>query len=708
MNLGNGVIQMAFVSRSVDLTVNHGQCRIAADVGGTFTDIAIFDEATGAIKLGKCLTTPTHLIDGISDGVQKAGSDFEQANLFLHGTTTAINTLLERTGARTALVTTQGFRDIYEIGRINRPEAYHLFFKKHRPLIDRALRFEVSERLYASGEVLRPLRLEELEAIAQQVEQQQVEALAIMFMHSYRNADHELAAKRFFQQRLPHLYITASHELSQEYREYERTSTVAANAYIGPRVSSYLKEIVQHLEDKKFNGGFLIVQSTGGLYDVDTAQKECIRMLESGPAAGVIGTRELCRELGMKDAIAFDMGGTTAKSGVILGGHVLMTSNSMIGGYAEGLPVQMPMIDIQEVGTGGGSIARLAAGKALRVGPQSAGSVPGPVCYGLGGTEPTVTDANLILGRLSEQRFLGGDMRLDAAAARSALHQHLAQPLGISTEEAAEGLIRIAAVTMSHVVQRVTTERGLDARDFPMVAFGGAGPLHAVLVARELQMPKVIIPNAPGHFSAYGMLVADLRRDHVLTRFTPLDLLDFDEINAIFTAIEDESAQDIRQAAVKVGQLGIQRGLDMRYVGQEHAVSVDIPKEYFERGDGQGIKRLFDEMHQLRYGYCSENERAEVVSIRTSVAGEMPRPVLTALERGSAEPAVAPTSRRVYFSPEQGWLETPVHQRGDLRWGNQIQGPALIEEYASTTVIFPGDLLSVDRLGNLIIEINND
>jgi N-methylhydantoinase A len=677
-------------------------------VGGTFTDIAIFDETTGSIRLGKCLTTPSHLIDGIHDGVQKAGSGFDQAHLFLHGTTTAINTLLERTGARTALVTTRGFRDIYEIGRINRPEAYNLFFKKHKPLIDRAFRFEVSERLYASGEVLRALDESELEAIAQQVEQDQIQALAIMFLHSYRNPDHEIQAKRFFQRRCPGLYITASHELSQEYREYERTSTVAANAYIGPRVSSYLQEIVEHLKHKRFDGGFLIVQSTGGLYDVETAQRECIRMLESGPAAGVIGTRELCKDLGLRNAIAFDMGGTTAKSGVILDGQVLMTTNSMIGGYAEGLPVQMPMIDIQEVGTGGGSIARLAAGNALRVGPQSAGSVPGPVCYGLGGTEPTVTDANLILGRLSEDRFLGGDMRLHAQAARQALEQHVAIPLGISAEEAAEGLIRIAAVTMSHVVQRVTTERGLDARDFPMVAFGGAGPLHAVLVAHELQMPKVIIPNAPGHFSAFGMLVADLRRDHVRTLFTPLDQMNFDEVNALFTCMEKEGGQDISRAAMNVGQLTIQRGLDMRYVGQEHAVSVDIPTECFERNDLQGIKRLFDDMHQLRYGYCSHNERAEVVSIRTSVAGEMPRPTLAALEQGVPKPSVPPSLRPVYFSPAQGWQPTQVYQRKDLLWGNEIQGPALVEEYASTTVIFPGDRLSVDRLGNLIIEVNHD
>ncbi len=684
------------------------ESRIAADVGGTFTDIAIFDESSGKIKLGKCLTTPSHLIDGINDGVEKAGSSFDQANLFLHGTTTAINTLLERTGARTALVTTHGFRDIYEIGRINRPEAYNLFFRKHKPLIDRELRFEVDERLYGSGEVKLDLSEENLAEIAGQIEAKDVDALAIMFLHSYRNADHEVRAKRYFQKRFPNMYITASHELSQEYREYERTSTVAANAYVGPRVSSYLAEITQHLEQKKFGGGFLIVQSTGGLYDVESAQNECIRMLESGPAAGVIGTRELCRSMGVSDAIAFDMGGTTAKSGVILDGNVLMTSNSMIGGYTEGLPVQIPMIDIQEVGTGGGSIAYLTHGDALRVGPQSASSVPGPACYGLGGVEPTVTDANLILGRLSESRFLGGDMRLDAAAARQAMENRISGKLGMSVEEAAEGVIRIAAVTMSNVVQRVTTERGLDARDFPMVAFGGAGPLHAVLVAKELQMPRVIIPNAPGHFSAYGMLVADLRRDYVRTLFTSLDALDFDEINKQYRTMEEEGQDEIRRAAVKVGDIRIERGLDMRYVGQEHAVSVDIPMEVFESKDLATLKSLFDAVHLKRYGYCSDNEKAEIVSIRTSVSGDMPKPVLADLPKGEADPDVAPTISPVYFTSKAGWQDARIYQRENLKWGNRIAGPALIEEYASTTVIFPGDELHVDKFGNLVIEVAND
>ncbi len=349
--------------------------RIAADVGGTFTDIAIFDRRRRRAAAGQDAHHPRSPRGRHRDRRRQVRLALSpKPDCFSTARTVAINTLLERTGARTALVTTQGFRDIYEIGRINRPEAYNLFFRKHRPLVERALRYEVAERVTSAGEVLVALEEAELERVAKLIEAERVDALAILFLHSYRRPEHELMARRYFEKRLPGLYITASHELSQEYREFERTSTVAANAYIGPRVRSYLEEVVERLDRERFGGGFLIVQSTGGLYDVRQAQRECIRMLESGPAAGVIGTRSLCRATGLTKAIAFDMGGTTAKSGVILDGEVLMTSSSMIGGYNEGLPMQIPMIDIQEVGTGGGSIARLGHGNSLRVGPQSAGS----------------------------------------------------------------------------------------------------------------------------------------------------------------------------------------------------------------------------------------------------------------------------------------------------------------------------------------------
>src|SRR5215218_10030036 len=515
-----------------------GQIRLSADVGGTFTDVAAFDETTGELRLGKTLTTPTRLVTGIENGVTKAGATFGAAQLFLHGTTVAINTILERTGATCALLTTQGFRDIYEIGRVNRPESYNLFFRRHEPLIERDLRYELSERMDSQGKVLIKLDEDAVRAAVADAVGRGVEAVAILFLHSYRNPAHEQRAKAIIAESHPDLFVTASHELSQEYREFERTSTAAANAYVGPRVRRYLAEMDQHLQTAGFGGNFLIVQSTGGLFGVEEAQDSCIRMLESGPAAGVIGTKALCESIGLQHAIAFDMGGTTAKAGVIHKGEVLMTSSALIGGYATGLPVQIPMIDIQEVGTGGGSIARVEIGGALHVGPESAGAQPGPVCYGLGGEEPTITDANLVLGRLGADCFLGGEMRLDLAAAKQALEERIATPLRLELAQAAEGILRIATTKMSHVVRWVTTERGLDAADFVLVAYGGAGPLHAAAVARELRIAKVIIPRAPGHFSAYGMLIADLRRDFVNTWFNPLADASFAAMEAIFNDME--------------------------------------------------------------------------------------------------------------------------------------------------------------------------
>src|SRR6267378_4789187 len=537
--------------------------RLAADVGGTFTDVAAFDETTGELRLGKTLTTPARLVTGVEKGVTKAGARFSGARPFLHGTTVAINTILERTGAPCALLTTQGFRDIYEIGRVNRPESYNLFFRRHQPLIERDLRYEIRERMDAHGRVLIELDEDQVRAAVADAVRQGVEAIAILFLHSYRNPAHEQRVKEIIEETHPHLFVTASHELSQEYREFERTSTAAANAYIGPRVRRYLGEMGEHLDAAGFAGEFLIVQSTGGLFGVEEAQSACIRMLESGPAAGVIGTKALCDRIGLKNAIAFDMGGTTAKAGVIHGGEVLMTGGALIGGYATGLPVQMPMIDIQEVGTGGGSIARVEVGNALRVGPESAGAAPGPVCYGLGGTEPTITDANLMLGRLGADRFLGGEMKLDLDAAKQALTEKIAKPLGLDPIEAAEGILRIATTKMAHVVRWVTTERGLDAADFALVAYGGAGPLHASAVARELSIGIVIIPRAPGHFSACGMLVADLRRDFVNTWFTPLADASFPAMENIFTEMERAGRETVGRGQTLSG-VEVRRSADMR------------------------------------------------------------------------------------------------------------------------------------------------
>jgi N-methylhydantoinase A len=685
---------------------DRAKVRLAADIGGTFTDIAVFDEQSGQLKFGKALSTPQHLVEGITAGIEKANSDYASARLFLHGSTVAINTILERTGAKTALVITEGFRDIYEIGRINRPDAYNLYFKKHVPLVERALRFEVKERVLSDGEVERPLDEAEVGALADQLGSLGIEAAAVLFLNCYRNADHEARAKAIIEARNPGMFVTASHELSQEYREFERCSTAVANSYIGPRVKSYIGEIEAHAKAAGFEGSLLIVQSTGGLYEAEQAKSQCVRMLESGPAAGVIGTQALCHTLGRDRAIAFDMGGTTAKAGVIAGGEALTTGQALLGGYDQALPVQIAMMDIFEVGTGGGSIARVEQGS-LRVGPRSAGAQPGPACYGLGGTEPTVTDANLVLGRLGADRFLGGEMKLDVAAAEAALRNKICEPLGLSLTEAADGILRIAATAMSYAVKGVTTERGLDAADFALCAYGGAGPLHATAIAREIGIREVIIPFAPGMFSAFGMLFSDLRYDYVRTGLTRLEDAAFDAMEWIYRELEDQGRAAIAATGVAPQKIVTKRAADMRYVGQEHPVTVDLPLAVFKKQDRAAIKRHFDELHLVRYGTSAPQEPAEIVSLRTTVTGLMKKPPQEKIARGSAAPprTAATGTRKAFFG--KAFAITPTYARAELRAGNRIKGPALIEEYASTTVLGPGDRLSVDLYGNLIITIGS-
>ena len=684
-----------------------GGLRLAADIGGTFTDIAAFDPATGALSLGKAPSTPSHLVDGIAAGVDRAGVAFSDSALFLHGSTIAINTMLERTGARAALVITKGFRDIYEIGRVNRPDSYNLFFKKHRPLIERAMCFELNERMLAEGEPLIPLDEDEVRGLADKLAGLDVEAVAVLLLHSYRNPDHEKRTKAILESCLPGAFVTASYELSQEYREFERCSTVAANAYIGPGVRRYLDEIGVHLHAQAFPGAFLVVQSTGGLYDVAQARHDCVHMLESGPAAGVIAGRALARAAGIENAITFDMGGTTAKSGVIFGGEALTTGSAMIGGYEQGLPVQIAMMDIFEVGTGGGSIARADARGALRVGPESAGASPGPACYGSGGIAPTVTDANLVLGRIAPDRFLGGAMTLDAEAAFAAMKSGVADPLGMDVVEAAAGVLQIAATAMSFAVKGVSTERGLDAGAFTLVACGGAGPLHASAVAREIGMREIVVPLAPGHFSAIGMLHADLRYDYVRTWFARLTEAPLEEIEGLYAEMESQGREAVAATGAQIEAVTVGRAADTRYVGQEHAVTVDLAADLFAAGDRDTIKRRFDEVHAVRYGTSAPDEPAELVSLRTTVSGLLPKPpMVQSLDRGSADPE-PPETRRIYFSETGDFVATPVYRRADLGAGAAIEGPAVIEEEASTTLLLPGDSLGVDAYGNLRIRVGS-
>ena len=465
----------------------------------------------------------------------------------------------------------------------------------------------------------------------------------------------------------------------------------------------YVRGIDAHIAQAGFRGKFLLVQSTGGLYESKQAEDECVRMLESGPAAGVIGAGALCRALGLQQAVAFDMGGTTAKAGVIYRGEALTRSAALVGRYAQALPIQIPMIDISEVGTGGGSIASVDETGALHVGPKSAGAEPGPACYARGGTYPTVTDANLALGRLDPMHFLGGRMRLDAAAAERALAQHVARPLRMDLARAAEGILRIAVTAMSYAVKGVSTDRGLDAAAFPLIAYGGAGPLHAGAIAREIGMSRVIVPRSPGHFCAFGMLHSDLRYDLVRTWFMRLDDVHFDEIAGAFAALAAEGKAALEKGRVKAGRVAVAHAVDMRYVGQEHPVTVALPARVLASGDREAVKKLFDAEHLRRYGTNAPTERAEVVSLRVSVSGLMKKPQIERIARGRAPRPRA--RRRVYFAEADQALQTPVYVRDGLRAGNRIDGPALVEEDASTTVLLPGDRLRVDDFGNLDIAV---
>ncbi|MBV9969818.1 MAG: hydantoinase/oxoprolinase family protein, partial [Xanthobacteraceae bacterium] len=490
-----------------------------------------------------------------------------------------------------------------------------------------------------------------------------------------------------------------------EVREYERATTTIVSASVGPVMSAYLERLASRLAAIGVTAPVHVMECSGGVMPAALAAARAVYTIESGPAAGVVAAAQVGARHGLGDVISFDMGGTTAKAGVIYKGEPLTTGAALIGGYEQALPVQIAMMDIFEVGTGGGSIARVADG-ALQVGPQSAGAQPGPACYGRGGEEPTVTDANLLLGRLAADRFLGGEMPLDFAAAKSALQARVAKPLGMNVTAAADGILRIAATAMSYAVKAVTTERGLDAGDFALIAYGGAGPLHAVEVAREIGITRVIIPTAPGVFSAFGMLFSDLRYDFVRTWPMRLEDADFDEVERIYRELEDDGRRAVAETSVTPSKVTVKRAADMRYVGQEHAVTVDLPMSVFSRQSRAAIKRHFDEMHALRYGTSAPAEPAEIVSLRTTVTGVVAKPVMRKIARGSHAPSRAgPAGARPAYFRGRGFVPTKTFARAALTAGNRIKGPALVEEHASTTVLMPGDTLTVDAWGNLVVSV---
>ncbi|MBV9595236.1 MAG: hydantoinase/oxoprolinase family protein [Chloroflexi bacterium] len=686
--------------------------RIGVDIGGTFTDVVVFDDDDGSVRLAKSPSTPGDLARGVREALGRSGVPLHEAQSVIHGSTVVINAVIERTGAKTALLTTRGFRDVYEIGRINRPESFNPRFRKHRPLVARENIFEIPERILADGSVRLPLDEAAVREVARILRDEQFESIAILFLHSYRSPQHELRARQILLEECPDWFVSASHELSREYREYERTSTVAANAYVGPIVSAYLNGLERNLHADGFAGDVLIMQSNGGLSDLALARQQCIQMLESGPAGGVVGTMAFCETLNVEHAIAFDMGGTTAKACVVMRGEPSLSPDYFIGGYNEGLAIRIPVLDIVEVGTGGGSVAWLDEGNALHVGPRSAGADPGPAAYGHGGDEPTLTDANVVLGRLAPDAFLGGEMQLDLEAAARSLRTRVAAKLEVDLERAAAGMLEVATSSMANVVRMVTLQRGLDPRDFTLFAYGGGGPLHASAVARELAISTVVVPQAPGLFSALGMLLADLRRDYVQTLFVRLDSVAPSDLEAEYRRLEDEGRRALGLSGIPVDRVVFERAADMRYVGQEHAVTVRMPACVADEGSRdsrdsrEAMKRLFDAAHQQHYSHSAADEPADVVSLRVTAIGRLAKPSPGVIPSGSAEPAkeARKADRLVTFDGDRG-IFAAVYDRSRLLAGNAISGPAVIEEDASTTLVWPDDVASINRFGHIMVRI---
>ena len=677
---------------------------VAVDIGGTFTDLVAYDHDSHRVAYAKSPTTYGNFVEGILDCFNKVQLAPDQASFVNHGTTLVINSLIQRKGAKAALVTTTGFRDVLEIARGNRPDPFDLHYRRDEPLIPRPLRFEVTERIGSQGEIVTPLDTAALTALADKIKSLGIEAVAIFFMNSYANPAHEEQAAAALRALLPGVYITCSTELTREWYEYERTSTVAANAYVGPQVTTYIRRLEGDLAGQGFSGTLYMMGSNGGLLSVERTCRQPVGLVESGPIGGCIGAGAYAEALGLKNVIAFDMGGTTAKCALVEDGRFSVNSIYYAGGYVKGFPIKSSVINIVEVGSGGGSIAWLDPQNRLSVGPQSAGSTPGPACYGNGGTEPTVTDANLVLGRLNPDRFLGGELKLDTAAAREAV-QKIGEPLGYSGADGmtrmADGIISLATVIMAGAIKKISIEHGLDPREFVLFCYGGGGPLHASALARELSIPTVVIPPEPGNFSAVGMLLADARLDVSKTFTGRLNDATVASLKDAFADMEEEArATLVRDFGA--GEVLFERFGEMRYVGQRHNIKVPLP----DTADPDAIRTSFDRDYKRRYGHADARANAEFQALHLSAFSRLRRPELKWLPRAQGGDAT-PQRRSVYFGGA-GTLDTDVFDRTALPAGFSGQGPALIEEYGSTTLIWPGDRFEVGALGELRIHCGRD
>lgn len=691
--------------------------RIATDIGGTFTDLVGLDEKTGAVRMAKVPSTPPDFERGVADAIRALEPETE-AGFFVHGTTVVINALTERKGARTALVTTRGFRDVLEIGRANRPDLYNMAYEKPRPFVRRRWRMEVGGRVDARGQVVEPLDEAEVRAVAEACRADGVEAIAVSLVNAYANPELEQACARLLRQLLPGVPVTAATDISRQWREYERSNTAALNAFIQPVVASYVHRLEGLLDERRIaSGSRYLMQSGGGTMNFAETERSPIHLVESGPVAGVIGAAYLARVAGLERVVALDIGGTTAKASLVEHGQPRVIDEYAIERRPDwaGYPLQVPTVDIVEVGAGGGSVAWSDSAEALHVGPESAGADPGPVCYGKGGRRPTVTDANIVAGRIDGDRFLGGRMRLFRREAEEALTE-LGKPYGLDAAAAARGILRLAHARMGHAIEMVSLRRGYDPRDFTLVAYGGGGPVHGAALARELRLKGVLVPRHPGVFSAWGMLAADLRRGYSRTlpgRWQPDAPTDGEGRDArvrwaeAFAALEGEALRWLSGQGIRSGDAYLEHALDMRYAGQEHTVRVPLPTTPANDGlivDGvllSAAAGAFQDLHERTYTFRLDAP-VEVVHLHVTAVGRLAPPPLERFRGGDSRPR--PSSSRVVDWDENGLVETPVYERSALPAGWQGRGPVVIEEDASTTLVPPGHRVDVDDYGHIRIE----
>ena len=662
--------------------------RVSADIGGTFTDIVFQDSQTGAVRALKVLSTPDNPALAVIEGLSKGLGADEHVDFFVHGTTVGLNSVLTRRGAKVALLTTENFRDVYTIQGNNRGEIFSIRWKKPEPLVPVEDTWTVRERIAADGSVVTPLDTAGLDPLIEAVTDGNYDAIAICFLFGFRNAEHELAAEAYLRARLPDIDIVLSHRVSPEWREFDRISTTAMDAFTAPVVRRYLTTLVEQMRDILPDGGQVhVMESNGGAMTAAAAAHNPLQTLLSGPVGGTIGGRALAEQTGRRNLICVDMGGTSFDASLIVDG-LPSTSNEAV---LEGLPVQMSVVDIHVIGAGGGSISWEEA-NALRVGPQSAGSMPGPACYGRGGTEPTVSDANLVLGRLDGSNFSGGELTLDADAARAAVAK-LGARFDLSPDAFAQGIIDIINAKMADAIRTITVQRGIDPRDFALLAYGGAGPSQAAALAEQLDMAEVLIPIHPGAFSAYGMLQTDMQHDFKRTFYGDWGAIDPAEIDAAYEALEEEGRSHLRQEGMAESDIAFERSVDLRYEGQEYVLTVPVPGGPV---DPAAVRAVFDTAYHQQYGHSSRAVGAEVANLRVAVLGRLERPGLPDPVDRQARPS---GSRDVHF--DGAARRTDVLRREAFALGDVIAGPAIIEEETATTLVPPGWRVEVIEGGHL-------